>query len=47
MEEMGETIVYDMHHWECPYCGAGHQQEEEPSETTICEDCGKEFRLVS
>lgn len=45
MNDMEEARAYDMHHWECPYCGAGYEQEEDLPDTFECTECKNEFRL--
>ena len=36
------TIVY---HWECPFCLRVNEDYEEPGDTGICADCGREIEL--
>lgn len=43
---MEQAVVYDVHHWECPYCGMGFEDEADLPNEFTCENCGQPFELI-
>jgi len=44
-DELEIAFAYNVHHWECPYCGCGFEDEADLPETFECNECGQTMQI--